>query len=102
MLSRHCRLNPCPARLEWLGQTDVTNLAIGGLGFVQRNMVHLIPSPGVMSSDYGAAAGWLAAAQEVAPSIALSTLQRWKVDYRRRRNLWRDLNKHGFDIDLKS
>ncbi len=102
MLSQHCRLNPCPARLEWLGRTDIASLAIGGLGFVQRNMVHLIPSPETMSSDYGTAASWLAVAREVAPGIALSTLQRWKTDYRRRRNLWRDLSKHGFDVDLKS
>lgn len=98
MLSQHCRLNPCPARLEWLGRTDVASLTTGGIGFVQRNMARLIPSPETMGGDYEAAAGWLAAAREVAPGIALSTLQRWQIDYRRRRNLWRDLSKHGFDM----
>lgn len=101
MLSQHCRLNPCPSRLEWLAMTEVASLTTGALGFVQRNMVHLIPSPGTMSSDYGTAASWLAVAREVAPDTALNTLQRWKTDYRRRRNLWRDLSKHGFDIALK-
>ena len=45
MLSKHCRLNPCLARLEWLAMTDVANLTTGALGFVQRNMAHLIPTP---------------------------------------------------------
>ncbi len=97
MLSQYCQLTPCPARLEWLGRTDVAGLTASGLGFVQRNMATLIPSPESRAGDYEASAGWLAVAREVAPDIFLSTLSRWKLDYKRRRNLWRDLIKRGID-----
>ena len=36
----------------------------------------------------------------VLTAIALSTLQRWQIDDRRRRKLWRELSKHGFDIAI--
>lgn len=100
MVAKHCRLTASPARLEWLGQADVASLSMSGLGFTKRNMVHLIPSPETMSGNYEVAVNWLVAAREVAPGVAQSTLQRWKIDYKFRRNLWRDLGKHGFDVTL--
>jgi hypothetical protein len=103
MLAQHCRLNPrpCPARLEWLGRTDTARLTAAGIGFVRRNMASLVPSPGCMGGHYELAAGWLAVARELAPGIAQSTLQRWQIDFKRRRNLWRDLRARGFEVGPK-
>jgi hypothetical protein len=98
MLVQHCRLGSCPARLEWLGRTDVARLTMGGIEFVRRNMASLIPSPASTGGNYEIPAGWLAVAREMAPGIAQSTLQFWQVEYRRRRNLWRDLRERGFDL----
>ena len=95
MLARYCKLSDCAARLEWLGNTDVAGLTAGAVDFVRGNMARLIPSPGNMSGDYESAAGWLAAAREVAPDTALDTFQHWRGEYKRRRNLWRDLRGHG-------
>ncbi len=98
MLAQHCKLSDCPARREWLGNTDVPRLTAGAVEFVRGNAAHLIPSPGSMNGDYESAAGWLAAAREVAPETARDTLRHWQDEYRRRRNLWRDLHAHGFDV----
>lgn len=98
MLAQHCKLSDCPARLEWLGNTDVSKLTAAAVAFVRGNAAHLIPSPGSMSGDYESAAGWLAAAREVSPETACDTLRHWQDEYRRRRNLWRDLRAHGFDV----
>jgi len=99
MLLQHCKLNDCPARLEWLGNTNVSGLTSASVAFVNRNMARLIPSPdSSMGGGYETAAGWLAAAREVAPEAARETLRHWQDEYKRRRNLWRDLRTHGFDV----
>ena len=98
MLTQHCKLGDCPARLEWLGNTDVAGLTAVAVEFVRRNMARLIPSPGNMGGDYESAAGWLEAAREVAPETARRTLRDWQEEYKRRRNLWRDLRGYGFDV----
>ena len=98
MLTQNCRLRDCPARLEWLGKTDVAKLTAAAVGFVRTNMARLIPSPAHMGGDYKLATGWLAAAREIAPGTARSTLQHWRAEYKRRRNLWRDLRAYGFDV----
>ena len=98
MLTQYCKLSDCPARLEWLRNTDVAGLTAVAVEFVHRNMARLIPSPGNMGGDYESAAGWLAAAREVAPETARCTLRHWQDEYKRRRNLWRDLRGHGFDV----
>ncbi|MCK5804801.1 MAG: hypothetical protein KAI66_18330, partial [Lentisphaeria bacterium] len=48
MLTQHCKLNDCPARLEWLGKSDAARLTAAAVAFVRRNMARLIPSPGNM------------------------------------------------------
>ena len=98
VLTQYCKLSDCPPRLEWLGNTDVAGLTDRAVEFVRGNLVQLIPSPASMSGDYESAAGWLAAAREVAPKAARETLRYWQDKYRRRRNLWRDLRGHGFDV----
>lgn len=98
MLAQYCKLSDCPARLEWLGNTDVPGLTTAAVEFVRRNAARLIPSPGSMSGDYESAAGWLAAAREVAPETARDTLRHWRDEYRCRRNLWRDLRAYGVDV----
>ena len=98
MLAQHCKLSDCPSRQEWLGNTDVAKLTTFAIEFERRNIARLIPSPGSMSGDYESAAGWLAAAREVSPETAHDTLRHWQSEYRRRRNLWRDLRERGFDV----
>jgi hypothetical protein len=98
VLAEYCGLSDCPARLEWLRHTGVAALTDAAVEFFRRNMVQLIPSPESMSGNYESAAGWLAAAREIAPEVARDTLCHWQEACKRRRNLWRDLRAHGFDV----
>ncbi len=92
-----CQLEDCPAREEWLAQADTAKLTAAALAFMRRNISRIVPSPELMSSDYSCAAGWLAAARELAPEQAEKLLQNWRVAFKRKRNLWRDLRSHGFN-----
>ncbi len=87
-----------PSRLSWLKQADVRELSSAGEEFVRRNLARLAPSPATMSPDYERAAVWLAAAREIDPRTADGILKNWKVEHKRRRNLWRDLRSHGFSV----
>jgi len=93
-----CSLNECSSRLEWLEQTEVHTLTADAVNFVRRSIAHLIPSPEAMSGDYASPAAWLAACREIAPDVARRTLGHWRTQYKRRRNLWRDLRTHDFDV----
>ncbi len=98
MLETECALRDCRARREWLRKTDTDKLTAAGLEFTRRNILTFIPSPKNMSPNYELAAGWLTAAREIAPKVAGSVLRNWRVEHKRKRNLWRDLRAHGFDV----
>jgi len=98
MLRQGCRLADCPSRLEWLAQTDVPELTGHAVQFLRRNLPLLVPSPGGMAGDYTLAAGWLAATREMVPEAAREILQHWRTEYKRRRNLWRDLRAYGLGV----
>ena len=53
---------------------------------------------GNWDGDYESAADWLAAAREIAPETARCTLRHWQDEYKRRRNLWRDMRGHGVEV----
>ncbi len=97
-LAEHCKLYDCPSRREWLGKTDVDRLTGDAVEFARRNMARLIPSPGEMGGNYETAAAWLSVAREITPALADNTLRHWQVEYKRRRNLWRDLRARGFQV----
>ena len=98
VVMEHCSLNGCPSRLAWLRETDVEALTGHAVSFVRRNAARLIPSPETMGGDYSLAAGWLAACREIEPDVARRTLDHWRTQYKRRRNLWRDLRNRNFDV----
>ncbi len=98
MLDKECALQDSQARREWLRKTDTDKLTVAGLKFIQRNILSFIPSPENMSPNYELAAGWFAAAREIAPQAACSVLKSWQVEHKRKRNLWRDLRTQGFNV----
>jgi hypothetical protein len=51
----------------------------------------LVPVPGGSGSSYRESALWMKALSEVNPNAYASLLNRWKSEFRRRRNLWADM-----------
>jgi hypothetical protein len=64
----------------------------------QNNLVIWIPDPGkARNSHYGEQARWMAALQEVSPSAYQSLLAQWRINHKRRRNLWKAMEQKGLN-----
>jgi len=61
----------------------------------ERHLHSLVPVPGGSGSDYRDSARWMKALSEVNPTAYAKLLSRWKIEFRRRRNLWADMASTG-------
>ena len=61
----------------------------------ERHLHSLVPSPGGSGSYYRESALWMKALSEVNPTAYAKLLSRWKAEFRRRRNLWKDMASAG-------
>ncbi len=62
----------------------------------QAHMQDWVPRPeNAHQSDYTYHAEWMVALRELAPSTCDALLARWRVDHKRRRNLWKALDRVG-------
>lgn len=72
------------------------------LAFWKRNAASLIPDPAqVVGSDYTRCAEWLAAVLDLDRRSYRRILRDWSVKHRRRRNLWRALEKRRLPLDTQ-
>lgn len=60
-----------------------------------RHLHTLVPAPGGSGSHYQESALWMRALSEVNPTAYANILTRWKTEFRRRRNLWKDMAAAG-------
>ena len=56
----------------------------------EQHLHVLVPSPG-SSGSYHESAAWMRALSEVKPAAYEKLLARWKVEFKRRRNLWKEM-----------
>jgi hypothetical protein len=62
----------------------------------QAHLQDWMPKPEMaQQSDYTVHAQWMAALQELVPHAYETLLEQWRVDHRRRRNLWRAMDEMG-------
>ena len=61
----------------------------------ERHLHTLVPSPGGSGSYYRESALWMRALSEMNPSTYTTLLTRWQTEFRRRRNLWKDMAAAG-------
>jgi hypothetical protein len=61
----------------------------------KQHLHTLVPLPGGSGSDYRESAQWMKALSEVNPATYASLLARWQTEFRRRRNLWKDMASAG-------
>jgi hypothetical protein len=84
------------ARRQWLKIMDAEAIVPGLIACVKRNALQLVPDPaGAYGSRYEEHAQWLCAVKEIDPVACRRIIEGWKVQHRRRRNLWDALKRNG-------
>lgn len=84
------------SRRNWLKK-------MGGQKFVSlltdcwiKHAINMVPNPADTShSKYDVHALWLSVVNEVDPQLCERVIKRWRKDHKRRKNLWRSLQKKG-------
>ncbi|WP_223278571.1 hypothetical protein [Nostoc sp. 'Peltigera membranacea cyanobiont' 232] len=68
------------------------------MAYWQANLHNFVPRPdSSQSSDYTKNAQWMSALKELAPQSYDSLLSQWKVQHKRRPNLWKAMRNLGLD-----
>ncbi len=99
VVSRNQYLNKecSSSRRKWLKNMEVEKISAMLTAFWKDNILTLVPDPsGAHSSQYSEQAEWLLAVEEMNPIACSEIIGKWKIDHKRRRNLWKTLRKAGF------
>jgi hypothetical protein len=84
------------SRQAYLKQYAPDDIREQVMAYWQAHLQDWMPKPEMaQQSDYTVHAQWMAALQELAPHAYETLLEQWRVDHRRRRNLWRAMDKMG-------
>ncbi len=85
-------------KIKWLSKEDYLQLKPILLQFLKNNINKLIPSPEfVRKYDYSEHAIKLAVAKELNENIYSEVLDLWRIKYKRKKNLWKELEKYGIN-----
>lgn len=84
------------ARREWLKMMGAESIVLSLIACVKKNASHLVPDPThAYGSRYEEHAQWLRAVKEIDPVVCETIIDLWKVQHKRRRNLWDSLKRGG-------
>jgi GNAT superfamily N-acetyltransferase len=84
------------ARRQWLKRMGAEAIVPGLIACVKSNASYLVPDPAhAYGSRYEEHAQWLRAVKEIDPVACQTIIERWKVEHKRRRNLWDALKRGG-------
>lgn len=62
-------------------------------------MTTLVPDPAqAHKSDYQVHASWLVVVNELNPDACRAIIDKWKIDHKKRRNLWMDLEAQHLPV----
>ena len=87
------------SRRKWLKRLGAYFLVPELLAFWRRNAQRLVPDPAASGGpDYQGCADWALALRELNPTSCKELLLQWSVAHRRRRNLWRALQRKGLSM----
>jgi hypothetical protein len=83
-------------RREWIRKLGGESLLPDVVEFWRRNAARLVPDPAQAGgSEYSECADWLKAVFELNPKEFQRIVQRWRVEHKRRRNLWKAIAERG-------
>jgi hypothetical protein len=83
-------------RRAWLKEMDARSIVLPLIACVKRNARSLVPDPEhAHGSRYDEHAQWLQAVKEIDPDAFRKVMDRWRIQHKRRRNLWDALKRAG-------
>jgi hypothetical protein len=80
-------------RRTWLKRLGAGELLPKVIQFWKHNAAQLVPDPEHSAGDYQDCAEWLAVLRDFDPFLCEKILGQWKLTHRRRKNLWRILER---------
>jgi hypothetical protein len=80
-------------RRTWLKRLRAGELLPEVIQFWKRNAAQLVPDPEHSAGDYRDCAEWLAVLRDIDPLACKKIVEQWKVTHRRRKNLWKTLER---------
>ena len=87
------------SRQIYLQQYAPSDLWERVLTYWREQLHHFIPQPELaQKSDYTQHAQWMTALKELNPNNYETLLQQWKIDHRRRSNLWKAMREAGLGL----
>ncbi len=87
------------SRLKWLKTMQVERISTMLVAFWKDNILTFVPNPSdAYSSQYSEHAEWVLAVEELNPKACSEIIRKWKIDHKRRRNLWNALRQAGFSV----
>ncbi len=85
------------SRQSFLKQLAAKDLWKEVMAYWEWHLDHWIPKPETAQrSDYRQQAKWVAAWRELSPTAYQNLLAQWRVEHKKRRNLWKALAQMGF------
>ena len=78
-------------RRTWLKRLCAGELLPKGIQFWKRNVAQFVPDPEHSAGDYRDCAEWPAVLRDFDPLACGKMLKQWKIEHRRRKNLWKIL-----------
>lgn len=87
------------SRRKWLKNMEVERVSAMLVAFWKDNILAFVPNPSdAYSSQYSEHAEWVLAVEELNPTACSEIIRKWKIDHKRRRNLWKALRQAGFSV----
>jgi hypothetical protein len=80
-------------RRKWLKRLRAGELLPKVIQFWKRNAVQFVPELEHSAGDYQDCAEWLAVLRDFDPPACKKMIELWKVHHRRRKNLWKTLER---------
>jgi hypothetical protein len=80
-------------RRIWLKRLRASELLPEVIQFWKRNAAQLVPDPEHSAGDYQDCAEWLAVLRDIDPYACKKIVEQWKLTHRRRKNLWKILER---------
>jgi len=87
------------ARRRALAEVNAAACLSGILAAWRGQLHRIVPDPAKAGkSNYTEHADWAGALRELNPARFEALIERWRVQHKRRRNLWRDLKARGLTV----
>ncbi|MCP4104198.1 MAG: hypothetical protein GY749_01460 [Desulfobacteraceae bacterium] len=95
----HLNRERSKSRQEWLKKTDGKRHLPLLMECWKKSAARMVPNPAnVHTSNYDEHALWMGVVSELDPAACSSILDQWRIDHKRRKNLWNAIREIGLPV----